>query len=806
MKLLLSWLKEFVDVDVPPLELKRLLLDATAEVESVDFVGGDWDPERVRVGHVLAVEPHPNADRLRLATVDAGDGPQTVVCGAPNLAVGQKVAFATVGAMLFDGHTGERAALKKNKIRGVESAGMVLSERELGLSENHEGILVLPEDASVGRPLVEQLGDVVFDISTWANRADLLGVQGLAREVAALTSRPLREPDRAYTQSGPPVESLLSVTIEDAALCPRFTASIIEGVTIGPSPAWMQERLARHGMRAINNVVDITNYVMLETGHPLHAFDYDRVRGKQLIVRNARPGERITTLDGVDRELAPYMGLVCDGEGPSSIAGVMGGSISEISPSTRTILLEVANWNPGAIRRTSTHLHLRSEASARFEKGIGPGVAIAAHERALHLFELLTGGHIATGIIDVFPGHQPPRTVVIPPGRIEQVLGIDIPPSEVRRILSDLGFVVHHLPPDRFSVQPPPWRPDIQIADDLVEEVGRIYGYDKLPITFLRGALPQPWPNAYERMRERLRDVAAGLGFQEVITYSLTDEESLAPFVDPGDAIRGNPLAVTNPVASQHRVLRTSLRGALLSTFAANRRHEDGPLRLFEIGFEYIPVEADLPHERPVLCAVIGGPRIDRWGRPTNERVDFYDARGVVEALLDAIGVRATFSASEHRGLLPGHTASISLSGQAAGVIARVHPAAAALYDVDEPVYLVELDLEALVPALPERPDYAPPSRFPEVRQDIAVLVDAALPASRVLDLVRAHRAKGLALSAAIFDDYRGPGIPEGRKSLAISLRYQAADRTLSDEEVSRVQDALLKRLEKELGATLRGA
>ncbi len=806
MKLLLSWLKEFVDVDIPPSELKRRLLDATAEVEAVDYIGGDWDPNFVRVGHVLAVEPHPNADRLRLATIDAGGSPQTVVCGAPNLAVGQKIAFATAGATLFDGHTGEAAVLKKNKIRGVESAGMVLSERELGLSENHDGILVLPDDAPIGRPLVEQIGDVIFDITTWANRADLLGVQGLAREVAALTSRPLREPDRGFTQSGPAIESLLSVTIEDPNLCPRFTAAVIEDVAIGPSPAWMQERLARHGMRAINNVVDITNYVMIETGHPLHAFDYDLVRGKQLIVRNAHAGERITTLDGIERELSPYMGLVCDADGPSSIAGVMGGSISEISPSTRTILLEVANWHPGAIRRTSTHLHLRSEASSRFEKGIGPGVAMAAQERALHLFEKLTGGRIATGIIDVFPGQQPARTVIIPEGRIEQVLGIEIPANEVRRILTDLGFVVHHLPPNRFSVQPPPWRPDVQIADDLVEEVGRIYGYDKLPITFLRGALPQPEPNSFERMRERVRDVAAGLGFQEVITYSLTDLQSLSPFVAPDDSRRAQPLAVTNPVASQHRVLRTSLRASVLSTFAANRRHEDGPLRLFEIGFEYLPTEADLPHERPILAAVLGGARTDRWGRPTNERVDFYDARGVAEALFDALGVRAGFTASEEHGLLPGHTAAVSVDGDPVGVVARIHPAAADVFDVEEPVFLVELDLEALVPGLPARPDYSPPSRFPEVRQDIAVVVAAGMPASRVLELVRSHRVKGLSLSAAIFDDYRGQGIPEGQKSLAISLRYQASDRTLSDGEVARVQDALLKRLERELGATLRSA
>ncbi len=351
MKLLLSWLRELVDVDIPPAELKRLLLDATAEVESFEVIGAQWDSERIRVAHVVAVEPHPNADRLRLATVETGNGLQQVVCGAPNLAVGQKVAFATEGASLIDGHTGEPTKLKLRPIRGVDSAGMVLSERELGLSEAHEGILVLPADAVVGRPLVEQLGDVLFDISTWANRADLLGVLGLARETAALTGKTLREPARTYTESGPPVDSLISIEVADADLCPRFTASVIQGVTVGPSPTWMQERLLHHGMRPINNVVDITNYVMLETSQPLHAFDYDLVRGKRLIARRAHPGETLVTLDGLERTLDDQMMLVCDAEGPVSVAGVMGGGNSEVSATTTSVLLEVANWKPGCSTR-----------------------------------------------------------------------------------------------------------------------------------------------------------------------------------------------------------------------------------------------------------------------------------------------------------------------------------------------------------------------------------------------------------------------------------------------------------------------
>nr|HMS59993.1 phenylalanine--tRNA ligase subunit beta [Tepidiformaceae bacterium] len=558
MKLLLSWLREYVDVDLPVPELARRLIDATAEVESWETIGADWDPERIRVAEVVAVEPHPNADRLRLATVETGAGRQQVVCGAPNVAVGQKVAFATEGALLVDGHTGEKAKLKLRPIRGVESAGMVLSEKELGLSDSHEGILVLPDDAVIGRPLVEQLGDVLFDISTWANRADLLGVLGLAREVSALVSRPLREPATSYSEGGPGIDSLASIVIQDPDLCPRFTASVIQGVTIGPSPAWMQERLLRHGMRPINNVVDITNYVMIETGQPLHAFDYDLVRGKTLIARRATPGEKLVTLDGVEREFDGQMVLVCDGEGPVSVAGVMGGGNSEVSERTTNVLLEVATWVPGNIRRTSMYLKLRSEASLRFEKGLGPEMAEFAHRRALHLFEQLTGGTISKGIIDVYPGKQPPRTIILPAARIEQVLGFAIATDDVRRIFTDLGFLCHHLPPDRYSVQPPYWRPDVLIADDLIEDPARIHGDDKLPATKLRGSLPEPEPRPVEDLRERVRDLAVGLGFQEIITYSLTEKQKLERVVAPEDVRRRAPLSVVNPVAARHTYLRTS--------------------------------------------------------------------------------------------------------------------------------------------------------------------------------------------------------------------------------------------------------
>ncbi len=804
MKLSLKWLRELVDVDLPLDEFRTKINDSVAEVEGYERIGGTWDPECVRVAEVIAVEPHPNADRLRLVTVDAGDGPQQVVCGAPNVAAGQKIAFATEGAELIDGHTGKKTALKLRPIRGVDSAGMVLSERELGLSDDHEGILVLPAEAVVGRPLVEELGDVVFELSTWANRADLLGVLGLAREVSALTGKPLREPSRQYTAAGPAVEGLVSVAIEDAELCPRFIAAVIQGVTLGPSPQWLQERLKAHGQRSINNVVDITNYVMIETGQPLHAFDYDLVRGRALIARRAKPGEKITTLDGVERTLDDQMMLVCDAAGPASIAGVMGGGVSEVSERTVNVLLESANWKPGSVRRTSTHLGLRSEASTRFEKGIGPEMAMFAIERALALYEALTGGVVAKGLVDAYPGKPASRTIVFADHDVERVLGITIATDEVRRILTDLGFVCHHLPPDRYSVQPPYWRPDVAIIEDVVEELARIYGYDRLPTTQLRGALPPAEPRPVEDVRERVRDLAVALGFQEVITYSLTEMTLLGRVVEPSDPRRAGPLGVVNPVAARWKYLRTSLRASLLETYAANRHTVEGPLRIFEIGPEFLPVEGDLPHERPVFCALAGGPALNRWGRPGADGLDFFDAKGAAEGILGQLGVRAQYAAATEFGLLDGHTAAIGVGKDRIGVVGQVHPDTAAAFGIDGPVFLVELWVEEVARATPEKPEYAPPSRFPEVRQDLALLVDSATPAGRIAEIANAHRSGGIRIVATIFDEYRGAGLPEGKKSLALALRFQAPGKTLTDEEVLRVRQGLVKRLEKEAGASVR--
>jgi phenylalanyl-tRNA synthetase beta chain len=804
VKLPLSWLREFVDVDLPPPEFARRITDSIAEVEGWETIGGDWDADLVRVAAVIDVKPHPNADRLRLATVDAGDGPQQVVCGAPNIAAGQKVAFATEGAMLVDGHSGKLAKLKTRPIRGVDSAGMVLSEKELGLSDEHEGILVLDEHAVPGRALRDEIGDVVFDLSTWANRADQLGMIGLAREVAAMLGSGLREPETGYEESGKEAGDLVSVTVEDPDLCRRFTASVVENVSLGPSPSWMQQRLIRHGQRPINNLIDITNYVMLETGQPLHSFDYERVEGHAITARRAKEGEVLTTLDGVERILDTDMLMICDASGPVGLAGIMGGGNSEVSENTKTILLEVANFHPSSIRRTSDKLKLRSEASQRFEKGIGPAMAEYAQRRALHLYAKYAGGRVAKGLVDVYPAPWNPPPITLTDARIKQVLGVAVPRGEVTRILAALGFELTETADAPLEVRPPDWRPDVEIADDVIEEIVRIYGYDKLPPTMLRGSLPETGRAPSETTRERVRNLAVRLGFQEVINYTLTSKERLSLVVSDDDSRRMDPLGMVNPVASQHRYMRTSLRGDVLASYAKNRAGHDGALRLVEVGSEYLPTEADLPQERQVACFVLGGRRETRWPGAAGDEIDFFDAKGVVEALLGSLGVPSSFQASTEFAFLPGHTATISSGTTTLGVVGQIHPGTAAKFDIDGDVFLAELGIEELTRVLPERPDYDPPSRYPEVRQDLALIVQEDVPASRLLDVVRAHKAKGIAISATVFDEYNGEGVGAGMKSLALAIRYRAADRTLADKDVARVQQGLLKRLEGETGAKLR--
>jgi phenylalanyl-tRNA synthetase beta chain len=802
MLISLKWLSAYVPLTLPLKDLTDRLTLAGVKVEKTLALGDDWDG--VRVAHVVAVEPHPNADRLRLVTVDVGTERPQVVCGAPNVAVGQNIAYAAIGTRLRDGHTGEWATLKAAKIRGVESTGMVCSEKELGLSDQHEGILVLPEDAPIGTPLREFMGDTILDLEITPNRPDLMSVLGVAWEVAAQTHTKVEEPERVYPETGTQAAAQrTSVTVEDKDLAPRYLAGIIERVKIGDSPEWMQERLRAAGMRPINNVVDVTNYVMLEMGQPLHAFDFRKLGGGRIIVRRARPGERMRTLDDIDRELTPNILVIADANKAVAIAGVRGGGDAEVTSATTTILLEAANFDPVSVRRTSQALGLRTEASARFEKGLHPELASVAARRAMALLVQTTGGRAAKGLVDAYPAKRPDTRVVVTKKRIEQVLGSDPATTQVRTMLTDLGFGCRWVPPDRYVVRAPYWRTDINIADDVVEELARVGGYDKIESVPLSGAIPTPDQTPVRDMRERLRDAATAAGLQEIIGYPLTSPELLAAVSPPSMLETHPPLRLENPMNVEQSVMRTSLRASMLQNLSSNLRHERGPVALFECAHVFLTAPDGLPEEREMLVGAVGGGRTGRWGEPTNEPLDFYDAKGLLEETFERAGAPVEFRAEDEFALLRGRSAALYAGDERLGVLGQVHPQVAAKFDIATPAFLFEVDVEKLAPAAAEEARFKSLSRFPAVSQDLALLVDANVPAGKVTQLIA---GSALVADVKLFDVYEGAPLPEGKRSLAYTVQFQSLEKTLTDNEVADARRRIVRRLEHEVGAELRGA
>ncbi|MCX5999836.1 MAG: phenylalanine--tRNA ligase subunit beta [Chloroflexi bacterium] len=536
MKISVNWLRDYVDVALPVKEVAHKLTMSGTEVGATEVVGRSW--EKVVVGHINAVAPHPNADHLTLVTVDLGLEHSTVVCGAPNVRVGDKVPFAKTGAQLMDAHTGKLVQLKRAKIRGIVSDGMACSEKELGISDNHQGLMILPADAPVGMPLAEYLGDAVLDLEVTPNRPDCLSVIGIARELAALTKKSLKVVEPRYEQSGPAIEQLVSVDIAAPDLCHRYCASLIENLKIAPSPAWLQQRLIACGTRPINNIVDVTNYVMLEYGQPLHAFDFDRIGGRKIIVRRASEGEKLVTIDGVERTLAPSMLVIADAGAPMAVAGIMGGTASEVTGATTAVLIESASFLQASIRRTAADLKMRTEASIRFERGTSPDLTMPAIRRATELIVELGHGTAAKGIADVYPGKKDAKRIVLPLSEVERVLGIEVKTAQIIEILTSLGFECQPTSPSEVEVVAPYWRMDVNGSVDLAEELARIVGYDFIPTTMLTGRVPGQHVDPTVRLRERLRDLMVGCGFQEIIGYSLVNKERMSQVAPAREAIR----------------------------------------------------------------------------------------------------------------------------------------------------------------------------------------------------------------------------------------------------------------------------
>lgn len=799
MRVPLKWLADYVSTDWTPERIAERLTLSGTEVGAVEYVGASWDS--VQVALVTAVQPHPNADRLRLVTVDLGAESATVVCGAPNVAVGQKVAFASVGARLVDGHTGEMATLKPAKIRGVVSAGMVCSEKELGLSEDHEGTLELPADAPVGVPLRDYLGDAILDLELTPNRPDCLCVTGVAREVAALCGAPLTLPSVEYATDGTPVDSLIKVTIQNGQDCHRYCATVVRGIKPGPSPAWMQARLKACGVRPISNIVDVTNYVMLETGQPLHAFDYDRIAGKQIIVRRAGPDEVFTTLDNIMRKLSTEVLMICDGERSVAIGGIMGGANTEVSDATTSVLLEGAAFNRAVVRHGTAYLGLRTEASIRIDKGLHPDVAYAGVLRGTQLLVEVCGGTAAGGVCDAYPQPIALRRIVLPPGEVRRLAGVDVQPAIARQALESLGFRVTAESEAGCEYCVPYWRGDVSGPADLVEDVMRVLGYDLIPVgspRFTSASVTVP-ADLWE-FKTRLRRLIVGGGFQEILTYSLVGRDRLA-LLAPGSPLTVEPLGVANPMSRDQEYLRTSLRASLLDALSRNRRREQAPTRVFELSRVYLPREDALPDERETLCAVLSGGAVPLSWHHGERRLDFYDAKGAVESLLTMCGVDASYVPSQDPGLFPGRQAEIVVDSERVGVVGQLHPSVAHAFEVDEDTFIFELDVATLMEHARGVAEYEPLSRFPSSERDISLVVDESVTYESVDDILRGF---ALVAGTTLFDVYRGAQIPAGKKSFAVRLILQAPDRTLTESEIQGVINKMLDRLQSRVGAELR--
>ncbi len=862
MKVPLSWLREWVDLPESLDELARQLTWAGLEVEEIRLIGlpppaGElhqtkytgltWEKDKIVVGAIYEVHPHPDADRLTLLQLDDGIQIHTVLTGAPSLlplkTKGKlekplKVAYAREGALLYDGHSSglTLTRLKRTKIRGVVSYSMVCSEKELGISEEAEDIIYLSDDAPVGMPLADYMGDAVLEIAITPNMARAANIIGIAREIAAINGTALRYPSTDVVMQGKPIQGRVAIQIQNPALNPRFVLGLIENITIKPSPSWVQQRLKLAGMRPINNIVDVTNYVMLELGEPLHAFDYDvllkRSGGKPptIITRTAYPGEKLTTLDGITRTLDEFTVLVCDTQGPLSIAGVMGGAESEVTDTTRNILLEGASWDYINIRKTISAQKLESEAAYRFSRGVHPSLAKSGVLRALELMRQWSGGIVAQGCVDEYPLPAKDPLVEITTGDVKRWLGIELQAPEIANILERLEFKVQ-VKGDVVHAATPDHRLDIHEGvigkADLMEEIARIYGYDRIPETRIADELPPQYSNPAFEFEEKLKDILVRLGLQEVISHRMTSAATEARLFPRGAAPEINYVRLLNPISSDKDVMRSNLLSSVMECVEHNARVSER-IALFELGPVFIPLEQYEPAsgsycKEPKQCAIVlsGSRTFPHWDTSKPPIMDFYDLKGIVTDLLEALHVsEARFVPFEHPTFHTGKCAKITLPASAAaktesddsaeivlGMLGELHPLVRENYKElpSTPIYAALLDIEVLRSVIPTRLTVQPVPVFPPVLEDLAFVVSEEIPAQQVINLIQQTAGKLLS-HISLFDVYRGEKIGSGKKSLAYSLTYQAPDRTLTDDEVAKIRNRIIQRLEKELGAKLRDA
>jgi phenylalanyl-tRNA synthetase beta chain len=801
MKVSLNWIKDYVDIPMGVKELINLLTMAGLEVEETVSTGEGF--EKVVVAEIKAIRKHPNADKLSLVEAKTDRQGFSIVCGAKNIREGQKVPLALVGAKLPNG-----VEIRKSKIRGEPSEGMLCSEIELGLGQDATGIMILGPNLPLGANLGEALGlkDTVLDISITPNRPDCLCMLGVAREIAALTHQRLKYPLFSLSDRGEEIHRRTTVTVLDPDLCPRYVARMIEGVKINPSPFWMRNRLEKVGIRSISNVVDVTNYVMMEYGQPLHAFDFEFLEEGKIVVRRAKEGEEFVTLDGVRRSLNKEMLMICDGVKPVAIAGVMGGLNSEIKEDTRVVLLESAYFNPSGNRRTAKELGLETEAAYRFGRGIDYGGCLSAANRAAQLIQELAGGKVVEGVIDVYPTPLQPNPIPLSIQKIHQFLGTEVPAPQVSAYLKDLELAVEEKNGDFLTVTPPSFRGDLEREIDLIEEVARLHGYEKIPITLPKGPPSSEVRNRVLLLEKKTTDLLIHHGYHEVITYSFASPTSWDFLGLPqGDSQRKH-LRILNPLTEDFSVLRTSLIPGLLEAARYNLSWKNLNLKLFELKKVFLPQEGEkLPREVKYLTGLAIGLDQDLQWAFVPRSIDFYDVKGCVEDLLEVLQIKGVkFERAEDIPFLhPGKASRIFKEKEVLGILGEIHPQVLGHYEIHGRAYLFEIDFERMVKWASEGKRFSPLPKFPAVYRDLSMVVDEDMEVAKVTEAIRMLQ-QPFVDEVSLFDVYLGAPIPQGKKGISYRLRYQASDRTLTDEEVNRYHEKIIFQLMEIFKAELR--
>jgi len=808
MRVSFKWLKDYVEIEQSPEIIAEKLTAAGIAVEGIEYL--NQGIEKVVIAEVKEAKKHPDAEKLSLCKLTVtGKDEYSVVCGAPNVRSGQKVPLAMIGAKLPGG-----VEIKKAKLRGEISEGMICSAKELGLDEDYllpqekEGILVLPSDAPLGKDILEYLllDDCILDLDLTPNRGDCLSVINIAREIAAILDEKIKLPEIKLKEAEPLTEKEVEISLENPDLCPRYIARVVDSLKISDSPYWLRHRLRCSDIRTINNIVDITNYVLLEMGQPLHAFDYDYLEGQEIIVRNARAEETITTLDGKQRILSEDMLLITDRVKAVAVAGVMGGENSEVNTETEKVLIEAAYFSPYSVRKTSTALGLKSDAAQRFEKGINPETVDLAADRAAELMQKLAGGRVYCGRIDAYPVKIEKSTIKLDLHLVNKVLGTAISEEQSRNILERLGFEIEG-DDNQIVVTVPPYRPDVRIAEDLIEEVARIYGYDNIPTTLPFGATASGGMTFEQKTRLQISTMLAGIGLAETINYSFINKNNLDKLLIPTEDPRRKAVCVLNPLSEDQEMMRTTIIPGLLEVLRSNINKKNDNLGIFEIGKTYFSAENEadsLPNEKWNLGIALRGKTVSDWKNKAEE-IDFYYLKGIVEELLAFLKINnyAFQTTKEATAFHPGRTAELIINGISTGFLGELHPMVAENYDLAGRTYVAVLELEKIILFSREQVTYKQVPRYPASNRDLAFVLPIDVQAAELVKLIECEAGENLK-SAEIFDVYQGEQIPNGKKSIAIALSYQSGERTLNESEINESFEKIKKAAEERLGAELR--